>query len=71
LEANDGKPLSSQEAYLLTAGVYLHDIGMQCDVVKFPQIRAQAEELGAQFDIEFTAQRASDYSIDEQNFSFR
>jgi hypothetical protein len=66
LKANDGRPLSSQEAYLLLAGIYLHDIGMQCDVVKFPHIKARAEELGARFDIEFVAQKASAYNIDEQ-----
>jgi hypothetical protein len=66
LKANDGKDLSAQEMYLLLAGIYLHDIGMQCDVVKFPEIKAQAEAGGAQFDIEFTARSASEYSIDEQ-----
>ncbi|MBM4431182.1 MAG: NACHT domain-containing protein, partial [Chloroflexi bacterium] len=66
LNANDGRDLSSQEMYLLLAGIYLHDIGMQCDVVKFPEIKAQAEKLGAQFDVEITAQTSSGYSIDEQ-----
>ena len=66
LNANDGRPLSVQEVYLLLAGIYLHDIGMQCDVVGFPQVQIRAEELGAQFDVEFVAQRASAYSIDEQ-----
>ena len=66
LEANDGRNLSAQEMYLLLAGIYLHDIGMQCDVVKFPEIKERAEELGAQFDTEFTARTASEYTIDEQ-----
>jgi len=66
LEANDSRPPSAEEMYLLLAGIYLHDIGMQCDVVKFPEIKARAEALGARFDVEFTAQTASDYSIDEQ-----
>jgi hypothetical protein len=52
--------------YLLLAGIYLHDIGMQCDVVRFPAIRTRAEKLGARFDIEFTARKSSDYSIGEQ-----
>jgi hypothetical protein len=50
LDANDGRPLSAQEMYLLLAGIYLHDIGMQCDVVKFPPIKTRAEKLGAKFD---------------------
>jgi hypothetical protein len=66
LKANDGRPLSAQETYLLLAGIYLHDIGMQCDVVKFPAIKARAEKLGAKFDIEFTALTSSGYSLDEQ-----
>lgn len=66
LNANDGRELSEQEMYLLIAGIYLHDIGMQCDVVKFPEIKDRAEKLGAQFEVDFTAQVASEYSIDEQ-----
>jgi len=66
LKANFGQHLSAQEMYLLLAGIYLHDIGMQCDVVKFPEIKARAGVLGAQFGIAFTARTASGYSIDEQ-----
>lgn len=67
LEANQGKKLSKEEAYLLLAGIYLHDIGMQCDVVKFPDIKERATELGATFEIDkFTAERANDYSVEEQ-----
>jgi hypothetical protein len=59
--------LSEEEMYLLLAGIYLHDIGMQCDVVRHPEIKALAEtEYGAQFNIEFTAQRSNDYSVEEQ-----
>ncbi len=66
LKANDGRNLSAQEMYLLLASIYLHDIGMQCDVVKFPAIKAQAEAMGAQFNIEFTTRSASKYNLDEQ-----
>jgi hypothetical protein len=66
LEANYGLDLSFEELYLLLAGIYLHDIGMQCDVMRFPEIKAAAEQLGAKFDINFTATLASAYSIDEQ-----
>ncbi|MBU4231045.1 MAG: hypothetical protein L6277_05385 [Desulfobacterales bacterium] len=58
--------LSKEEIYLLLAGIYLHDIGMQCDVVKHPKIKAKAEELGAQFDIDFTTTGSNNYSLDEQ-----
>lgn len=40
--------------------------GMQCDVAKFPEIKAQAEILGAHFDAEFTGKAANDYSKIEQ-----
>ncbi|MGA2957427.1 MAG: hypothetical protein ABSF48_17090, partial [Thermodesulfobacteriota bacterium] len=66
LEANDGRPISSVEMYLLLGGIYLHDIGMQCDVVKFPEIKSAAEKIGAKFDIEVKAYKASDYDIEEQ-----
>jgi hypothetical protein len=66
LKANDGQELSTREMYLLLAGIYLHDIGMQCDVVRFPEIKKKAEDLGAVFDIEFNANTANEYSIEEQ-----
>jgi len=53
--------------YLLLAGIYLHDIGMQCDVANFPEIEEKANEFGAKFDVEFTAENANAYSIEEQN----
>src|SRR6185436_12596805 len=53
LEANDGRDLSSQEMYLLLGGIYLHDIGMQCDVIKFPKLKLSAEEFGAKFQLDF------------------
>lgn len=66
LAANNGKPLSNEEMYLLLASIYLHDIGMQCDVVLFPEIKVLAETMGASFDNEISAQSANQYSIDEQ-----
>lgn len=66
LQANDGRILSAQEMYLLLAGIYLHDVGMQCDVVKFPKIKERAEAFGAKFESEFTAKTSSKYSIEEQ-----
>lgn len=66
LESNEGKELSKAEIYLLFAGIYLHDIGMQCDVVRTPAIKAKAEGLGAKFDVEFTAKTANDYNLEEQ-----
>jgi hypothetical protein len=66
LRANDGQDLSSREMYLLLAGIYLHDIGMQCDVLRFPEIKKKAEDLGAVFNIEFTAKTANEYNTEEQ-----
>lgn len=66
LNANKGTALSDEEMYLMIAGIYLHDIGMQCDVVKFPAIKEKAIELGAKFNIEFTSLNANQYSFEEQ-----
>jgi len=66
LNANKGNPLSDEEMYLLIAGIYLHDIGMQCDVNKFPVIKEKAIEFGAFFDIDFTSTNANKYSNKEQ-----
>jgi hypothetical protein len=67
LKFNNGKGLSEVERYLLLACVYLHDIGMQCDVKNFPQIITTAESLGAKFNgIVFKARFSNEYSADEQ-----
>jgi S-layer protein (TIGR01567 family) len=66
LQVNPDIIFSHQETYLLLAGVYLHDIGMQCDVVKYPEIRTKAENLGAKFTVEFKAKTANSYSDEEQ-----
>jgi tetratricopeptide (TPR) repeat protein len=66
LAENNDRPLSPKEMYLLLAGIYLHDIGMQCDVTMFPEIKKQAEQLGAVFEVSFTAPDADNYSIEEQ-----
>lgn len=52
LAANDGRRLSVQEMYLLLAGIYLHGIGLQADVMTIPEIRKKAEQLGAQFGVQ-------------------
>ncbi|NOQ27269.1 MAG: tetratricopeptide repeat protein [Bacteroidales bacterium] len=66
LNANNGNSLSDEEMYLLIAGIYLHDIGMQCDVIKFKGIKDKAIKFGADFKIEFTSTNANQYSLPEQ-----
>ena len=67
LNINDGHLLSEQEMYIPLAGIYLHDIGMQCDVVKFPMIKVGVEEkYGANFSTKFTVQTSNTYSLNEQ-----
>lgn len=66
LEASEELILSSKEMFLLLAGIYLHDIGMQCDLARYPEIKITSETLGAQFNIDFDAPRASEYSIEQQ-----
>ena len=58
--------LSEQEEYVLFASAYLHDIGMQCDVVRFPEIKERAESLGAEFNVAFGGRSAADYTLNEQ-----
>src|SRR5665647_593983 len=67
LRVNLSAKFSQHEIYLLLAGIYLHDIGMQCDVVKYPKIKEKAEDLGAKFNEAFTAKETNDYSQKEQN----
>ncbi|MDI9395156.1 MAG: tetratricopeptide repeat protein [Euryarchaeota archaeon] len=66
LEVNPDAKFSEQEIYLLLAGIYLHDIGMQCDIVKYPEIKKKAESLGAEFHEDFTSQNTGGYSEKEQ-----
>ena len=58
--------LNDSELFVLLASAYLHDIGMQCDVVRFPEILKKSEDFGATFDIEFSAKDVNSYSIKEQ-----
>jgi len=66
LQVNLDAKFSQQEIYLLLAGIYLHDIGMQCDVAKYPEIKEKAESLGAKFEEAFTAKTTNGYSLEEQ-----
>lgn len=66
LAANDGRSLSPQELYLLLAGIYLHDIGMQCDVVEMPEVRERAEKMGARFNVDFGQNKPEAYTIRQQ-----
>jgi len=67
LKGRTNSDLSNVERYLLSACGYLHDIGMQCDIMKFPQVKAVAESLGADFaDVNFDADYSSSYSNEAQ-----
>jgi hypothetical protein len=67
LKENTGRDLSDVERYLLLASGFLHDIGMQCDIIKFPHIKKEAEELGADFSgVVFDAKSSSNYSSTAQ-----
>ena len=66
LSASKRTRLSEAEAYVFLAGTYLHDIGMQCDVVKYPEVVQRARELGANFDVVFRSKSASEFSTEEQ-----
>ncbi|MGI5991639.1 MAG: HD domain-containing protein [Methanosarcina sp.] len=66
LQVNPSAEFSQKEIYLLLAGIYLHDIGMQCDIAKYSKIKRRAESLGAKFDEAFTAKTANEYTPEEQ-----
>lgn len=64
---NLGKGFTELEVYLLLAGIYLHDIGMKCDILTYPQILDEAKKLGANFkDVVFTAKRLHEFNEEEQ-----
>jgi hypothetical protein len=67
LDTNKGQQLSEEEIYVLLAGIYFHDIGMQCDVTQFARVREYATtELNANFEVEFRAATAGTFSPEEQ-----
>lgn len=60
--------ITEEELYLLILGVYLHDIGMQCDIKKHKKIKELAiNKYNAKFTIEFMTGTANSYSSLEQN----
>ncbi len=67
LAAYDGPILSEPERFVLLAACWLHDVGMQCDVVRFPEILELARQTyGANPEGVFTASTADVYSEEEQ-----
>jgi Leucine-rich repeat (LRR) protein len=66
LQVNPYLKFSEQEIFVLFAGIYLHDIGMQCDIAKCPEVKKIAEQLGATFDVEFLDETTNGYSLEEQ-----
>jgi len=66
LLSNPAIRLSDFEKYLLLSAIYLHDIGMQCDVIKFPQILERAKELGAKIQVDFSSPTSSEFNFEEQ-----
>lgn len=66
LQVGKAAEFTEREIYLLLAGVYLHDIGMQCDIDEYPEIKKKAEDLGAKFNEEAIVKTANGYSLDGQ-----
>jgi hypothetical protein len=64
---NNKRDFSDEELYLISASSCLHDIGMQCDVIKYKDIKKKAEDLGAYFSVDFKSERSSGFSQEEQN----
>jgi hypothetical protein len=67
LKTNEGDQLSPNEIYLLLCGIYFHDIGMQCDIIKYPVIKQIAEQdFGAKLDSDFKSLSSSHFDIKDQ-----
>lgn len=66
LQVGKNAKFTENEIYLLLAGVYLHDIGMQCDITNYPKIKEKAEYLGAKFNEKFIEKTANGYSPEGQ-----
>lgn len=65
---NKQSNITEEELYLLILGVYLHDIGMQCDIKRHENIKKLAiDKYHAIFNVEFISGTANSYSSDEQN----
>lgn len=61
------RTFTDEELYLISASVCLHDIGMQCDIIKYKDIKKRSEKLGASFPIDLKSEKSSDFSQEEQN----
>ncbi len=60
--------ITEEELYVLILGIYLHDIGMQCDIKKHIDIKEVAiNKFNAVFMIDFMPSTANSYSTAEQN----
>jgi len=60
--------LTEKEKFFLLLGIYLHDIGMQCDIKKHADIKKIAEEkYGAKFKEDYGIGTANTYTSEEQN----
>lgn len=60
--------LTETELYFLLLGAYLHDIGMQCDIKKYKEIKNLAvNTYSASFNLELQEGTANSYSVEEQN----
>jgi len=60
--------ITEEELYLLILSVYLHDIGMQCDIKKHENIKELSiKKYHTMFTVEFMPGTANSYSSAEQN----
>jgi len=68
-EANQGRLLSSDEIFLILSAAYLHDIGILCDIQKYPEIKEIAEKYyNLKFDPNFLDLINKPNNIKEKKF---
>ncbi len=66
LNANKKQKLNDEELFLLLASIFLHDCGMQCDFVMWPEILKKSIALGAHFEKTISCKNISDFDISVQ-----
>jgi len=67
INSNQLMRLSANEIYLLIISIFLHDIGMQCDLNNYPEIKKLlTESYGVELSLEFSADSATSYSTHEK-----
>jgi hypothetical protein len=61
LKTNKGVYLSQEELFMLSAAIYLHDLGMHSDINKINRIKKVARKFGLELILDFSNYNADEY----------